>query len=54
MAENKKAQNVGHSTNLTIGGKTYKSTDISRLTPQTKEVHTVTGTETHRETFQKY
>ncbi len=44
MAENKKAQNVGHSTNLTIGGKTYKSTDISRLTPQTKEVHTVTGT----------
>lgn len=45
MTENKKAQNVGHSTNLTIGGKTYKSTDISRLTPQTKEVHTVTGTE---------
>lgn len=45
MAEHRKAQNVGHSTNLTIGGKTYKGADISRLTPQTKEVHTVTGTE---------
>lgn len=33
------------STNLTIGGKTFNSQDVSRLTPQSKEVHTVTGNE---------
>ena len=35
MVNDKKAPNVRHSTNLTIGGKTYKSTDISKFTPQT-------------------
>jgi len=45
VANGRKAPNIGNSMNFTIGGKTYKNTDISRFTPQAKEVHTVTGTE---------
>lgn len=45
VGHSKKARNVGHSTKLTIGGKTYKSADISRLKPQTKEVHPKKGSE---------
>lgn len=42
----KKTSMLGHTDlTLTIGGKTYKSTDISRLIPQNKEVHVVTGKE---------
>ena len=41
-----KKKDTGFNTNLTIGGKTYKSQDISRLTEkQTKPVNTIKGTE---------
>lgn len=45
MADEKKIPKVGYSTNLTIGGKSYKSDEISRLKPQIKEFQTVTGQE---------
>ena len=45
MTNSKKALKVGHHTSITIGGKTYKNSDISRLISKTKEVHTVKGTE---------
>lgn len=45
VANDNKTPNVGHSTSITIGGKTFKTSDVSRLTPQTKEVQTVKGTE---------
>ena len=40
-----KPSRLSNSANYTIGGKKYNSHDVSRLRPQTKDVHTVSGTE---------
>ena len=44
MSGNNKG-NIGSSTNLIIGGKSYNSQDISKFKLKEKEVHTVTSNE---------
>ena len=42
---NKKPTRLSDSATYKIGGRNYKSQDVSRLQPQTKEVKTVSGME---------
>ena len=55
MAEknNKKPTRLSDSATYKIGGRNYKSQDVSRLQPQTKEVKTVSGMEKRPPTSKK-
>lgn len=55
MAEknNKKPTRLSDSATYKIGGRNYKSQDVSRLQPQTKEVKTVSSMENAPPTSKK-